>query len=230
MILGFFGGFFAFAYITGGVTFPDALDQDNERALVERLENGTQEERTEARNALIVHNLRLVAFIVKKYGNHIKDMDDLLSVGTIGLIKAISTYSSKKGAKLGTYAVRCINNEILMYLRASKKYANDTYLQEPVGIDKDGNEVTVEDKLGDDRQSVDEQVNLKHEIKTLYEKMRCVLRDREKTVIELRYGLVDGNEITQREIAKILGISRSYVSRIEKKALKKLNFEISKGG
>jgi len=228
MILGILHGLFAFAYITGGATFPDALDQEGERALVELMENGAPEQKTEARNALIVHNLRLVAFIVKKYGNHIKDMDDLLSVGTIGLIKAINTYSSKKGAKLGTYAVRCINNEVLMYLRASKKYANDTYLQEPVGVDKDGNQVTVEDKLSDDRQNVDEQVNLKQEIKALYEKMRCTLRDREKTVIELRYGLIDGNETTQREIAKILGISRSYVSRIEKKALKKLHFEISK--
>ena len=164
-----------------------------------------------ARNILIEHNLRLVAHIVKKYSNHLKDAEDFISVGTIGLIKAISTYNASKGTKLATYAARCIDNEILMFLRSSKKFSNDIYLQEPIGIDKDGNEVTMEDKIADDKNPIEDQVNLKMQIKLLKEKIKKVLKGREITVIELRYGLSANDEITQREIADMLGISRSYV-------------------
>ena len=206
------------SYIANSNSFPKPLTLTEEREVLERFANGD----IEARNILIERNLRLVAHIVKKYSNHLKDAEDLISVGTIGLIKAISTYNTGKGTKLATYAARCIDNEILMYLRSSKKYNNDVYLQEPIGIDKEGNEVTLEDKIADEKNPIEEQVNLKMQIKLLKDKMQKTLRGREMTVIELRYGLRSKDEITQREIADMLGISRSYVSRIEKKALKKL--------
>ena len=206
------------SYITNSNSFPKPMTLAEEREILERFANGD----TEARNILIERNLRLVAHIVKKYSNHLKDAEDLISVGTIGLIKAISTYNTNKGTKLATYAARCIDNEILMYLRSSKKYNNDVYLQEPIGIDKEGNEVTLEDKIADEKNPIEEQVNLRMQIKLLKDKMEKTLKGREMTVIELRYGLSAKDEITQREIADMLGISRSYVSRIEKKALKKL--------
>jgi len=209
---------FLLSYITNNNSFPKPLTAAEEREMLARFADGD----IDARNILIEHNLRLVAHIVKKYSNHLKDAEDFISVGTIGLIKAISTYNANKGTKLATYAARCIDNEILMFLRSSKKYSNDVYLQEPIGIDKDGNEVTMEDKIADDKNPIEDQVNLKMQIKLLKEKMKKALKGREITVIELRYGLSANDEITQREIADMLGISRSYVSRIEKKALKKL--------
>ena len=213
---------FLFSYISGGSSFPKPLTSDEEKEMLVQYHSGN----TEAKNILIERNLRLVAHIVKKYTNHSKDVEDLISIGTIGLIKAITTYNMHKGTKLATYAARCIDNEILMSLRSSKKYSNDVYLQEPIGMDKEGNEVKIEDKIADDKYSVDEQVNLKIQIKSLYDRMKNVLKGKEKVVIELRYGLVNGKESTQREIAELLGISRSYVSRIEKKALKKLGKEM----
>lgn len=222
MILGALRFVFLFSYIAGSNSFPLPLSASEEKEMLEKYKNGN----TNAKNILIERNLRLVAHIVKKYNNHTKDIEDLISVGNIGLIKAISTYNMEKGTKLATYAARCIDNEILMSLRQSKKYSNDVYLQEPIGIDKEGNEVTMEDKIADSKYSIDEQVSLKMQIKSMYEKMRHALRGREKVVIELRYGLIDGKEVTQREIAERLGISRSYVSRIEKKALVKLGKEM----
>ncbi len=215
--------FFMFSYVTGINSFPKPLSSEEESKYLKEFKEGSDE----AKNILIERNLRLVAHIVKKYPNYCKDNDDLISVGTIGLIKAIMTYKEGKGTKLATYAARCIENEILMNIRAGKKYSNDLYLQDSVGVDKDGNEVTLADRVADESDGVDEQVEDKLKIKALYKKMKKLLKKRECTVIGLRYGIVTGEEVTQREVAKLLGISRSYVSRIEKKALKKLkdNFD-----
>ncbi len=211
-----------FSCISGGSTFPKPLTSEEEKEYLKQYSEGS----IEAKNILIERNLRLVAHIVKKYTNYQKDSEDLISIGTIGLIKAITTFKNDKGIKLATYAARCIENEILMYIRTNKKYNRDVYLQDTVGIDKDGNEVTLEDKIADEGMSIDEEVALNIQSKTLYEKIKKVLKGREKKIIELRYGLVDGEELTQKDIAKMLGISRSYVSRIEKKALEKLYKEM----
>jgi RNA polymerase sporulation-specific sigma factor len=214
--------FFFVSYVTNSNSFPHPLNAAEEKYYLDEYARGSEE----ARNILIEHNLRLVAHVVKKYGNHIKETDDFISIGTIGLIKAISTYKPDKGTRLATYAARCIDNEILMHIRASKKFINDVYLQDPVGIDNEGHEVRVEDKLADETDAIDEQVDLKMGVKKLCAAMKKVLHDREKNVIILRYGLTSGDEMTQREIADMLGISRSYVSRIEKKALMKLGREM----
>lgn len=211
-----------FSYISGGATFPCPLTKEEEEKYLKEYEEGS----IEAKNILIERNLRLVAHIVKKYGNYQKDTEDLISIGTIGLIKGITTFKNGKGTKLVTYAARCIENEILMYIRSNKKHNKDVYLQDTVGIDKDGNEVTLQDKISDNCISIDEEVSLRLQIKILYEKISKILKGREKTIIELRYGLIDGEELTQKDIAKKLGISRSYVSRIEKKALEKLEKEM----
>lgn len=222
MLFQLFQHFFMFSYITGSNTFPNPLTEEEEIKYLEEFSAGSEE----AKNILVERNLRLVAHIVKKYSNYSKDSDDLISIGSIGLIKAIMTYKQGKGTKLVTYAARCIDNEILMYIRSSKKYSKDVYLQDPIGTDKDGNEVTLQDKVADDRMGVDEEVGLKMQIKQLYEKIQKVLKGREKTIIEMRYGLANSEELTQKDIAKKLGISRSYVSRIEKKALEKLEQEM----
>ncbi|WP_250279033.1 RNA polymerase sporulation sigma factor SigK [[Clostridium] colinum] len=211
-----------FSCITGGNTFPKPLTVEEEEKYLNEYKDGS----IEAKNILIERNLRLVAHIVKKYTNYQKDSEDLISIGTIGLIKGITTFKNDKGIRLATYVARCIENEILMYIRVSKKHNKDVYLQDTVGVDKDGNEVTLEDKVADESVSIDEEVMLKMQSKVLYEKIRKVLSGREKTIIELRYGLINGEELTQRDIAKKLGISRSYVSRIEKKALEKLYKEM----
>ena len=200
-------GFFLFSYVTGSNSFPKPLTADEEQKYLQDYANGS----IEAKNVLIERNLRLVAHVVKKYSNHNKDNEDLISIGTIGLIKAIASYKPDKGTRLATYAARCIDNEILMSIRAGKKHAGDVYLQDVVGVDREGNEVRIEDKIADDREGIDDQVALKMQIRWLYEVVRRVLRGREKTVILLRYGLVGGDEMTQREIAVMLGISRSYV-------------------
>ena len=177
---------------------------------------------TNARNILIEHNLRLVAHVAKKYTNYLKDSDELISIGTVGLIKGISTYKNTKGSRLATYTARCIENEILMYLRSAKKLQNNISLQSAVGIDKEGNEVTLEEKLADPTPSVEETLSSNAEQKVLQSLIYKVLTKREKFIINLRYGLNNKQEKTQREIASSIGISRSYVSRIEKKALSKL--------
>ena len=212
-------GFFLFGHLTGGNSFPKPLTQDEEFKYLNDYAQGC----TDAKNILIERNLRLVAHVAKKYSNHAKDGEDLISVGTIGLIKAVSTYKADKGVRLATYAARCIENEIRMFLRAAKKHTIDTVrLQDVVGVDREGNEVRIEDRISDNRDPIDEQVDRKIQTNKLFEVIRQVLHGREKTVIEMRYGIDGIEEMTQREIADQLGISRSYVSRIEKKALYKL--------
>ena len=211
-------GFFLLGHLAGGNSFPMPLAAEAEQKYLREFAEGSQD----AKNILIEHNLRLVAYVAKKYVNHAKDNEDLISIGTIGLIKAVASYKPGKGTRLATYAIRCIENEILMHIRAGKKRVGDIYLQDVVGVDREGNEVRVEDKIADDKDPIDDQVGLKLQIKRLKEVVRRVLHGREKTVIQMRYGLDSRDEMTQREIAGELGISRSYVSRIEKKALHKL--------
>ncbi len=206
-------------YMISSNSFPQPLSKEEEKIYLEKYSQGNEE----ARKILIERNLRLVAHIVKKYNNTGKDTEDLISIGTVGLIKAISTFDQSKNIKLSTYAARCIENEILMTIRSSKKAKNEMSISEPLGIDKEGNEINLLDILGTEIDEVLDKVNLKLEIKTLYKSMDVVLKDREKIIIQLRYGLIDGVCKTQREIASMLGISRSYVSRIETKALSKLN-------
>ena len=198
--------------------FPEPLSPEEEEKYIDLMLKGD----TNARNILIEHNLMLVAHVAKKYTNYQKDSDELISIGTVGLIKGISTYKNTKGSRLATYTARCIDNEILMYLRSAKKLQNNISLQSAVGIDKEGNEVTLEEKLADPTPSVEETLSSNAEQKVLQSLIDKVLTSREKFIINLRYGLNNTQEKTQREIASSIGISRSYVSRIEKKALSKL--------
>ena len=180
----------------------------------------------EARNILIERNLRLVAHIAKKYSWSNLEQDDLISIGTIGLIKGINSFKINKNIKLATYTARCIENEILMILRSSKKTNAEVFLNEPIGKDKDDNIVTLQEILENNERNIEDEVDLKLKIKKLYEKIKTVLKNKEKFIIELRFGL-DGNKPkTQKEIAEMLNISRSYVSRIETKAIGKLAKEI----
>lgn len=206
-------------YISNNNSFPKPLTKDEEEHYLKLCKDGDEQ----ARNILIERNLRLVAHIVKKYHNTGRDIDDLISIGTIGLIKAISTFDVNKGTRLATYAARCIENEILMSIRTGKKSKGEVSLQEPIGIDKEGNEISLLDILGTEVDDIIDEVHLKLQIRKLYQAINKVLKDREKIIVELRYGLMDGGCKTQREIASMLGISRSYVSRIEKRAIEKLN-------
>nr|WP_202080148.1 RNA polymerase sporulation sigma factor SigK [Caldalkalibacillus salinus] len=203
--------------------FPQPLSDEEEDSYLARLQEGDEE----ARNLLIEHNLRLVAHIVKKFENTGEDTEDLISIGTIGLIKGVESYSPNKGTKLATYAARCIENEILMHLRSLKKTKKDVSLHDPIGTDKEGNEITLIDVLKADMDDVIDLVQLQMEKNKIYEHIH-VLDEREKEVIIGRFGLDLEKERTQREIAKELGISRSYVSRIEKRALMKLFHEFYK--
>jgi RNA polymerase sporulation-specific sigma factor len=205
-------------FITGPQSFPKPLSAIEEKKYVEACRKGDEN----ARNILIEHNLRLVAHVARKYSISSADSDDLISIGTIGLIKAVSSYDPAKGIRLATYAARCIENEILMHLRASKKLQNEISLNEPLGADKEGNEIALIDILGSEDEEVDEKVDLKQRVKKLYNLIKSALERREQAIIRLRYGLCGDNSKTQREVAEKLGISRSYVSRIEKKALTKL--------
>ena len=208
--------FFALHLMNPG-SFPRPLTAEQEHdALVRFHEHGD----AQARSQLIEHNLRLVAHIVKKYQNVTQEQDDLISIGTIGLIKAVGTFDHTKGARLATYASRCIENEILMYLRANKKRAQDVSLSEPIDTDKDGHPLSLLDVIADE-DTLAEDLELKVNSEKLRHYIYEVLDDREREVIEWRYGL-KGDGMAQREVAKMLGISRSYVSRIEKKALEKL--------
>ncbi len=188
---------------------------------LDRLEKGDADTRREAKDVLIERNLRLVAHIAKKYQNVDEDMEDLISIGTIGLIKAIDSFDAGKG-KLSTYASRCIDNELLMLLRAKKKTSREVSLYEPIGTDKEGNEINLLDVIEQEQVDIVERMEAEDQIGHLPELIRGRLSDREKQIIVLRYGLAGGQEVTQREIGKRLGISRSYVSRIEKRALEKL--------
>lgn len=207
-----------FGYVQNVNSFPQPLDPEEEQFYLEEYRKGNED----AKNILVERNLRLVAHIVKKYSNTGREIDDLISIGTIGLIKAIITFDDTKGTRLATYAARCIENEILMTIRAAKKTKTEVSLHDPIGIDKEGNEISLIDILGSDNDVILDEVELKIQIKKLYQKMEKILKNREKVVIELRYGLCNGLVKTQREIADMLGISRSYVSRIEKRAIKKL--------
>lgn len=199
-------------------TFPKPLSAREEKEYLERCKEGDRE----AREILILRNMRLVAHVVKKYQGTGYDTEDLISVGTIGLIKAINTFNLEKGARLATYAAKCVENEILMLLRASKKYSREVSLYEPIGVDKDGEAVSLVDVIEMDNKEVLEDLIQDQDVKELYEAFEQCLKGQEKTVIGLRYGLFGRHPQTQREIAGMLGISRSYVSRIEKKALGKL--------
>lgn len=205
-------------------TFPQPLTAREEREYLERYKNGDME----AREILINRNMRLVAHIIKKYQGTDHEMEDLLSVGCIGLIKAVNTFNPDKGSRLGTYAAKCVENEILMLFRAGKKFSKEVSIYEPIGTDKDGETVNLLDVLETNGKEALDQVILKQDIRQLYEAYQESLSDMEKTVIRLRYGLFDSQEHTQREIAGELGISRSYVSRIEKKAIEKLRNAFSK--
>lgn len=180
----------------------------------------------EAKNILIERNLRLVAHIAKKYTGSAWTQDDLISIGTIGLIKAVNTYTSKKSTRLATYAARCIENEILMSIRASRKNRMEISLNLPIGTDQDGNEISFNDILGTDDDEILDAVSLKIQVSKLYRALEQNLSPRERQVLFQRYGLGGEEPVPQREIAAKLGISRSYVSRIEKKALEKLKFSL----
>ena len=199
-------------------TFSQPLSALEEAYYLQLLKEGNSEEARQAKNILIERNLRLVAHIAKKYQNVDEDMEDLISIGTIGLIKAISSFDGK----LSTYASRCIDNELLMLLRSRKKNAREVSLYEPIGTDKEGNEINLLDIIEQEQTDVVEQLDLKENTKKLQCLLNEVLNDREREIIFLRYGLLTGKEVTQREIGEALHISRSYVSRIEKRALLKL--------
>ena len=219
------GMIFLTGYITGSSSFPQPLSEEEEEYYLNKFKEGD----LQAKSVLIERNLRLVAHVVKKYSYPGKEVDDLISIGTVGLIKAIDSYNSSKGTRLATYAAKCIENEILMLIRNNKKIKNEVYLQDPIGIDKEGNIISLIDVLSSEDDSIIEIVENKIQTKKLYGKINSCLTDRERKVVEMRYGLSEGKQKTQREIAKILGISRSYVSRIEKKAIKKLHQEFNKG-
>ncbi len=204
-------------YYLNNNAFPQPLSDEKEKYYLQAAKEGD----INARNVLIEHNLRLVAHIGKKFDGASDDKDDIISIGTIGLIKAINTFDVDKGTKLATYAARCIENEILMHLRATKKNKGEVSLYDPIGVDREGNEISLMDILGTDAEIVPNIVQNKVQFQQTLARIKY-LGARERKVIELRFGLVNGIRKTQREIARILGISRSYVSRIEKRALEKL--------
>lgn len=206
--------------------FKQPLSPDEERYYIERFRVGDEE----AKNMLIERNMRLVAHVVKKYQYAGEDLEDLISIGTIGLIKAVMTFDFSKGSRLATYAARCIDNELLMMLRTKKKTNRDVSLYEPIGTDKEGNEISLMDVIEGPGEDVVDKLALADNIGRLYGLVSEVLSEREREIIIMRYGLGSSEEITQREVGKKLGISRSYVSRLEKKALGKLRAEFEKTG
>ncbi|MCL2406774.1 MAG: RNA polymerase sporulation sigma factor SigK [Defluviitaleaceae bacterium] len=216
-----------FCPVIDGNSFPQILAVEEEKKYLDKYENGNEEEKQEAKNVLITRNLRLVAHVVKKYTIKGVEQDDLISIGTIGLIKGITTYKISRGTKLATYVSRCIENEILMELRRLKSRSREMFLSDPVGVDKEGNSITLEDRLKDEGYSIEESVGMKLDGARLSKIMMSALTERERRIIITRYGLINGEEKTQREVAKMLSISRSYVSRIEKRALEKLSVEFN---
>lgn len=204
--------------------FPEPLSSEDEAYYLDKFQHGD----LDARDILIEHNLRLVAHVAKKYANSNIDQDDLISIGTIGLIKGINSFKNDKGVKLSTYSARCIDNEILMFLRSSKKLQSEVKLSDPIGKDKDDNVVTLQEVLEADIRSIEDQVDLGLKTEELYKNMDNILKPREKLIIERRFGLNGYIPETQNKIAKDLGISRSYVSRIETKAIKKLEAKFKK--
>lgn len=209
-------------YVGNGNTFPEPLTSEQERYWLQLLHSGTDQERAEARNTLITCNLRLVAHIAKKYIRSGRDSDDVISIGTIGLIKAVSTFNAEKGSALSSYAARCIENEILMSIRLERRQVSEVSISEPIGEDTDGNSLSISELLGTDPDMIFDIVRQRIDSERIYQAMRRTLSAREFTVVRLRYGLFGAERLSQREISNLLGISRSYVSRIEKKALSKL--------
>lgn len=208
---------FLVSYVSNTDTFPSPLTKDEESEYVKLMKEGD----VEARNKLIEHNLRLVAHIAKKYAKCAEEGEELISIGTIGLIKGVSSYDPKKGTRLATYAARCIENELLMLMRSNKKSRNDVSLNDPIGTDKEGNQILLVDVMSSDEEVADI-IELKSQIKKLRENILSELDAREREIIVKRYGLNGDEPLTQREIAKKMNISRSYISRIEKKAVSKL--------
>ena len=206
-------------------SFPQPLTASEEREYMQRYTEGD----LEAKHILIERNLRLVAQIVKKYQTYEEETEDLLSIGTIGLIKAVVTFNPDKCVRLGTYAARCIENEVLMYLRSKRKSSRDISLYEPIGTDREGNEIQLFDIIETEEEDAHHKVELGEDIRRLYQKVESELSPRERTVLKMRYGLYNEEEYTQREIAGQLGISRSYVSRIEKSAIEKLRKHFQMG-
>lgn len=202
-------------------TFQKPLTQEEEAEFIRLLREGSPEEAAQAQKTLVERNLRLVVHIVKKYQNADEDIDDLISIGCIGLIKAIKTFDDKKG-RLATYACRCIENELLMFLRGKKKSSREVSLFEPIGQDKEGNEIHLVDVIEQNQPDIVENMELTGNIKRLFALLNSDLTERERQILIMRYGLYGNREVTQNEIGEALGISRSYVSRIEKKALGKL--------
>ena len=208
--------FYLALHVTGSGSFPPPLSAKKEAELLKLKENGD----TDAKNKLIEHNLRLVAHVVKKYYTA-DDQDDLISIGTIGLIKAVNTFKSDKKIRLATYAARCIENEILMHFRNNKKYSQDVYISDPIDTDKNGNTLTLIDIIADEG-NIEDEIDTKLKLQRLRVLLNTTLDERELKIISMRYGISGERELTQREIAKKLNISRSYVSRIETAALEKL--------
>lgn len=203
-------------------TFQKPLSLEEEVYYIQLMKQGGEQEAAKAREILIERNLRLVAHIAKKYQNTEDELDDLISIGTIGLIKAINSYDDTKGSRIGTYAARCIDNELLMMLRGKKKVSREVSIYEPIGVDREGNEINLLDVIESEQIDVVEKMELTEHLKLLKVLYDTLLSEREKEILSMRYGVFGGREVTQREIGKKLGISRSYVSRIEKKALSKL--------
>ena len=224
-LINFLGQYLCFfiLHICGNGSFPKPLSEKEEHEYLVRSAKGD----IEARNILVEHNLRLVAHIIKKYYSNSTDQEDLISIGTIGLIKAVSTFDHKKGCRFATYGSRCVENEILMHFRSQKKSANDIHFDEPVDSDKDGNQLCLIDIIADG-EDVADKIELSIRSEQLYRYIESSLDERERQIVTLRYGLFGQPQLPQREVAKRLGISRSYVSRIEKKALKLLKDRFDK--
>ena len=224
-LLGYLGQYICFfiLHVCGGGSFPKPLSAKEERLYLERSANGDME----ARNKLVEHNLRLVAHIIKKYYGTQSEQDDLVSIGTIGLIKAINTYDINKNIRLSSYASRCIENEILMHLRKISGKKQEISIDEPLNTDSDGNELVLSDVLGSDvdliQKTIDDEVD-----KQLLNDALSKLSSREREIISLRFGLSGEDELTQKEVASILGISQSYISRLEKRIIKRLKKEMEK--
>ncbi len=209
-------------------TFLQPLSKEEEEHYLDLLKNGNPQQSQEAKEILIERNLRLVAHIVKKYQNTDVENQDLISIGTIGLIKAILSYDTNKNSKLATYAAKCIENELLMMLRSKKKLSREVSIYEPIGTDREGNEISLLDILKQEQPDIVDEMDNRENLGQLQEILNVCLNQREKEIILLRYGLITGKEVTQREIGEYYGISRSYISRIEKKALLKLRAEFER--
>lgn len=210
-------------YINGSDTLPPPLTKEEEQKIFELMDENFEK----AREELIIHNLRLVVYIAKKFEGTGIGLEDLISIGTIGLIKAVNTFSKEKNIKLATYASRCIENEILMFLRKTSQYKHEVSIDEPLNVDWDGNELLLSDVLGTDNDVVNE--NIENEVEQqLLRNLVAALPERERTIMEMRFGLINGVEMTQKDVADEIGISQSYISRLEKKIIKRLRKDLER--